>query len=312
MIATPDELNYETAYRAYANMSFSPEKRATSEQNEYAAHVNGVYAKLAEIATTDTMRAVLNAGIVEYKARYLVMLCKYLNAQSRTASTMITGGANFPVARNRKRLDIAHKRLEELIEWREKAQASLMKRIKAARTSEQVVDDEWAGIERELLHSLKTIHEIDTGNAPYARPLILNSMVGRIATLANNGKVELVERAYVVVQEYNATHKKPAVTARHTFWSLLETAQAERSKQEAAKTQEPNSITIGAVQIVDNVAIDRIQIVLLGKPDSDTHRALKGAGWNWSPTNKAWQRKRTNNAIISAKQIVRAIAEKGA
>lgn len=309
MIATPEELDYRIAYSAHRNTSFSPDERAKSEQNEYAAHVNGVYAKLLEIATTDAMRAVLDAGIIEYKERYLVMLCKYLNARSRTASTMITGGANFPVARNRKRLDIAHKRLEELLEWREKAQASLIKRINAARTDEQIVDDEWAGIERALNHSLETIHKIDTSNALYSRALIVNNMVARIATLANSGKVELVQRAFDVVSEYNATHLKPAVTARHAFWNLLETAQAERAKREAAKTQESASITVGAVQIVDNIAIDRIQIVLPGKPDADTHKALKGAGWNFSYKNGAWQRKRTNAAIASAKQIVSAIKQ---
>lgn len=309
MIAKPEELNYQIAYSAHANTSFSPEKRATSEQNEYAAHVNGVYAKLAEIATTDAMREVLETGIIEYKERYLVMLCKLLNAQSRTASAMITGGANFPVERNRKRMNIAHKRLEELLEWREKAQASLLKRINAARTGEQVLDDEWVGVERQLLHSLETVHKIDSSNAPYSRALIVNNMVGRIATLANSGKVELVERAYAVVQEYNETHQKPAVTARHAFWKLLEAAQAQRAKAEAATTQESTSITVGAVQIVDNVALDRIQIVLPGKPDADTHKALKGAGWNYSPTNKAWQRKRTNNAIASAKQIVSEIKQ---
>jgi len=309
MIATPEELDYRIAYSAHRNTSFSPDERAKSEQNEYAAHVNGVYAKLVEIATTDAMRAVLDAGIIEYKERYLVMLCKYLNARSRTASTMITGGSNFNVRRNQKRVDITQSRLEELLEWRERAQTSLVKRINAARTGEQVLDDEWVGVEAQLRHSLETIHKIDTSNAPYSRALIVNNMVARIATLANSGKVELVERAYSVVQEYNKTHKKPAVTARHAFWNLLAAAQAQRATAEAATTQESTSITVGAVQIVDNIGIDRIQIILPGKPDADTHRALKGAGWNYSPTNKAWQRKRTNNAIASAKQIVNAIKQ---
>ena len=309
MIATPEELNYQIAYSAHRNTSFSPDERAKSEQNEYAAHVNGVYAKLLEIATTDAMRAVLESGIIEYKKRYFVMLCKYLNARSRTASTMITGSSNFNVRRNQKRVDIAQSRLEELLEWRERAQVLLIKRINAARTGEQVLDDEWVGVEARLKRSLSTIRAIDEDTAPYSRGLIVNNMVAKIATLANNGKVELVERAYAVVQEYNETHQKPAVTAHHAFWNLLEVAQAERAKAESTKTQESSSITIGAVQIVDNVALDRIQIILPGKPDADTHRALKGAGWNYSPTNKAWQRKRTNNAIASAKQIVNAIKQ---
>ena len=309
MIATPEELNYQIAYSAHRNTSFSPDERAKSEQNEYAAHVNGVYAKLLEIATTDAMRAVLESGIIEYKKRYFVMLCKYLNARSRTASTMITGSSNFNVRRNQKRVDIAQSRLEELLEWRERAQVLLIKRINAARTGEQVLDDEWVGVEARLKRSLSTIRAIDEDTAPYSRGLIVNNMVAKIATLANSGKVELVERAFEVVQEYNKTHQKPAVTARHAFWNLLGVARNERAKAEAATTQESTIITVGAVQIVDNIALDRIQIVLPGKPDADTHKALNCAGWNYSPTNKAWQRKRTNNAIASAKQIVSAIKQ---
>jgi hypothetical protein len=32
-------------------------------------------------------------------------------------------------------------------------------------------------------------------------------------------------------------------------------------------------------------------------------QALKGSGWNWSPRNSAWQRKLTDAAFRSAKQI---------
>ena len=67
MIATPEELNYQIAYSAHRNTSFSPDERAKSEQNEYAAHVNGVYAKLLEIATTDAMRAVWNLALLSTK-----------------------------------------------------------------------------------------------------------------------------------------------------------------------------------------------------------------------------------------------------
>lgn len=61
--------------------------------------------------------------------------------------------------------------------------------------------------------------------------------------------------------------------------------------------------TIGDVLIVANHDIERLQIIFDGKPSPEIISELKGAAWNWSPRNGAWQRKITNNSIYSAKQI---------
>ena len=49
---------------------------------------------------------------------------------------------------------------------------------------------------------------------------------------------------------------------------------------------------------------DRIQFIFDEKPDADTRAILKKAGLNWSPTNKAWQRKITPNAFAVARQLI--------
>jgi hypothetical protein len=73
-------------------------------------------------------------------------------------------------------------------------------------------------------------------------------------------------------------------------------------KPEGAKTGK-EEFAIGDVLIVANHDIERLQIIFDGKPSPDIIRELKGAAWNWSPKNGAWQRKITNNSIYSAKQI---------
>ena len=67
---------------------------------------------------------------------------------------------------------------------------------------------------------------------------------------------------------------------------------------------ETTSKTISGVQIVDNKEADRVQIIFDGKPDEAMRSKLKGSGWRWSPRNTAWQRKRTDNAMRSAEQII--------
>jgi hypothetical protein len=68
--------------------------------------------------------------------------------------------------------------------------------------------------------------------------------------------------------------------------------------------EKPNAtVTIGSVEIVTNYEIERVQMFFPGKPEPDKLAALKGAGWNWSPRNKAWQRMITDNTMRSAKRI---------
>lgn len=73
-------------------------------------------------------------------------------------------------------------------------------------------------------------------------------------------------------------------------------------KPEGAKTG-TEEIQIGEVTIVVNHDIERVQIVFDGKPAPEVIAELKGAAWNWSPRNSAWQRKITNNSLYSAKRI---------
>jgi hypothetical protein len=73
-------------------------------------------------------------------------------------------------------------------------------------------------------------------------------------------------------------------------------------KPAGAKTGK-EEIAIGDVLIVANYDIERLQIIFVGKPSPEIISELKGAAWNWSPKNCAWQRKITNNAIYSAKSI---------
>jgi hypothetical protein len=78
-------------------------------------------------------------------------------------------------------------------------------------------------------------------------------------------------------------------------------------KPDGAKTGTETK-KIGSVEIVTNHDIERIQIVFDGKPSADIISKLKGAAWNWSPRNSAWQRKITNNAMWSAERIAAKVA----
>lgn len=73
-------------------------------------------------------------------------------------------------------------------------------------------------------------------------------------------------------------------------------------KPEGSKTG-TEELQVGGVLIVVNHDVERVQIVFDGKPTTEVIRELKGAAWNWSPRNSAWQRKITANSINSANRI---------
>ena len=55
--------------------------------------------------------------------------------------------------------------------------------------------------------------------------------------------------------------------------------------------------------MIEDPAINRIQIMFPSKPDRETCRTLRRFGWVFSRTNEAWQRRLNDAGRISA-QIV--------
>ena len=79
----------------------------------------------------------------------------------------------------------------------------------------------------------------------------------------------------------------------------------ERVKTMEMMDAKPTStVKFSGGEIIDNSEDDRVQIDFGDKPDEVMRGKLKGEGWQWSPYNGVWQRKRTDAALSSAKRIV--------
>lgn len=68
----------------------------------------------------------------------------------------------------------------------------------------------------------------------------------------------------------------------------------------------PEGWKFGGGKVVINAELNHLQIVLDDRPDADTKQALKSHGFRWAPSQGAWQRQLTDNAIHAAKAITRA------
>ena len=54
---------------------------------------------------------------------------------------------------------------------------------------------------------------------------------------------------------------------------------------------------------VGNQGVNRLQIIFDDRPDADLRSELKGEGFRWAPSQGAWQRQLTDNAMRAARRI---------
>jgi hypothetical protein len=304
IIAHETDLSYDLALAAWYNSSHTPEQRARSEQRGYVASVQNTYNELLAICTNDQQRELLAYEMERFRQNYLKHYTAVLSAMSRTASAFITGPANFPTERNRKRLDTVDRRREEFLDWLTNASASIRKKLLAACTPKEQDSVAWQALRADIARSLGYIADADTNGGPFNRSAFVNSIAGKVERLAKNGEVSLVDRAVALVSEYNASHNKPAISKRHKFWTYPDVARAVDAAQQAPVADSAVIATGDGWRIETAPEDDRVRIYFDGRPDEATRSKLKGAGWRWAPSAGAWQRKLTNNAISSAKVLM--------
>ena len=57
----------------------------------------------------------------------------------------------------------------------------------------------------------------------------------------------------------------------------------------------------------ENKEANRIQFIFGGKPDETVRKLMKANGFRWSPSEKAWQRQWTANAVYAARDVIKRI-----
>jgi hypothetical protein len=279
-----------------------PEQRAIEQQVAYVQHMASVYQDLLTMVTNDTQKAMIVEEMTRYKLGYVNHIRSLFAAKSRCMSAMITGPSNFPTRSNQKRYDTENRRREEFLEYDIRAQVAMRKHILDARTVDEVYDDQWSVLKKSIDRDLAVVDGIDRGTEPYNRSAFTNSVSGKLTRMASNGQKALVRRALEYITEWQKTAKKPFFAARNSVWQLVPTVEVVETLP--IKTGEELISDSEGRQIIMNHDIDRIQIFFNGKPSTNVVTDLKSAGWHWSPSNGAWQRKITGNALYSAKQIV--------
>lgn len=295
VVAWKYELSFEylwaKAVRAFNGTSFSPEERAESYLRQY------------EATCVEDLKDIPQEEHDSYIQKFKNWVEILFDKHSRIMSTMITGPARFPTARNEKACNSYDKAVNEFTDWREKYAKRIAKQIEASKTPEQRESEEWERLRKNIYACYKICTEIDSGATGYHRTAFTNSIFGKVERLAFNGQSNFVLKALEYIKELQSEMKKPMFTSRHKIWNLQDVCTKAINAKEERENRSSVEITLNGAKIIKNFADNRLQIFHNEKPEAEVIRCLKSNGFKWSRLNGCWQRQLTDNSYYGAARV---------
>lgn len=288
-------INEEAARRANDMNSFRDYK-AGSATAEYRRMVDAA----TELAERQKQRVdpMYHEKIDRLLEIYCRKLAENMNAsysiEARCPSILISGGGNFPVRKKEKQNAARDRNLEE-----------------------------WNYIQG----LLDKIRSVGTGGISFDDPQAVEKLEAKLATLEKHqemmkaanaairmkdpakGDAKLAELGYT--PEDIAKLRAPDFCGRigYPAYELQNNnANIRRIRGRIAELKKrtestPEGWEFDGGRVVVNTAENRLQIIFDGKPNADVRTELKGEGFRWAPSQGAWQRQLTDNAMRAARRL---------
>lgn len=288
-------INEEAARRANDMNSFRDYK-AGSATAEYRRMVDAA----TELAERQKQRVdpMYHEKIDRLLEIYCRKLTENMNAsysiEARCPSILISGGGNFPVRKKEKQNAARDRNLEE---WN--YIQGLLDKIRSVGTGGISSDDPQAveKLEAKLATLEKHQEMMKAANAAI-----------RMKDPAK-GDAKLAELGYT--PEDIAKLRAPDFCGRigYPAYALQNNnANIRRIRGRIAELKKrtentPEGWEFDGGRVVVNTAENRLQIIFDGKPDADVRTELKGEGFRWAPSQGAWQRQLTDNAMRAARRL---------
>lgn len=288
-------INEEAARRANDMNSFRDYK-AGSATAEYRRMVDAA----TELAERQKQRVDLmyHEKIDRLLEIYCRKLAENMNAsysiEARCPSILISGGGNFPVRKKEKQNAARDRNLEE---WN--YIQGLLDKIRSVGTGGISSDDPQAveKLEAKLAALEKHQEMMKAANAAI-----------RMKDPAK-GDAKLAELGYT--PEDIAKLRAPDFCGRigYPAYELQNNnANIRRIRGRIAELKKrtestPEGWEFDGGRVVVNTTENRLQIIFDGKPNADVRTELKGEGFRWAPSQGAWQRQLTDNAMRAARRL---------
>ena len=288
-------INEEAARRANDMNSFRDYK-AGSATAEYRRMVDAA----TELAERQKQRVdpMYHEKIDRLLEIYCRKLAENMNAsysiEARCPSILISGGGNFPVRKKEKQNAARDRNLEE---WN--YIQGLLDKIRGVGTGGISSDDPQAveKLEAKLAALEKHQEMMKAANAAI-----------RMKDPAK-GDAKLAELGYT--PEDIAKLREPDFCGRigYPAYELQNNnANIRRIRGRIAELKKrtestPEGWEFDGGRVVVNTTENRLQVIFDGKPDADVRAELKGEGFRWAPSQGAWQRQLTDNAMRAARRL---------
>lgn len=229
---------------------------------------------------------------------YCRKLAENMNAsysiEARCPSILISGGGNFPVRKKEKQNAARDRNLEQ---WN--YIQGLLDKIRGVGTGGISSDDPQAveKLEARLAALEKNQEMMKAANAAI-----------RMKDPAK-GDTKLAELGYT--PEDIAKLREPDFCGRigYPAYELQNNnANIRRIRGRIAELKKrtestPEGWEFDGGRVVVNTTENRLQVIFDGKPDADVRTELKGEGFRWAPSQGAWQRQLTDNAMRAARRL---------
>lgn len=229
-----------------------------------------------------------------YSLRLAENLNKGYEIDCRVPSILICGAGNFPTKKKEKQNATRDKNLAEYVEI-----DALLDKIRSTGTGGISSDDPQA-IEK-LQIKLAKLEDLQ------AQMKAVNAYYRKEKRLV--GCPELSDQQVNVMTEAMAVGH---MTVPFEPYQLANNSQKIRNVKDrinelVKRKKEPkqDGWAFDGGEVVFNTEINRLQIVFEDKPSEEKRKSLKHNGFRWSPSQGAWQRQITNNAVYAAKMVTK-------
>lgn len=298
------DINHQLAYNAHLGTSFVPDKRADDVIAGYMAEMAEMIETFTPFVTPEN-EAAIKAELERYRLGYIKYLSAMLSAESRTMSSMITGPSNFPVRSNQKRLETAHKRLEEFLGWRKLARERMDKTFNPRRLANAPVSsddsDAVAKLQAKIEQAEKLQEMMKAANAIVRKKIADDEKVAQLVKLdgiSEQTAWDLLKPDYMGqtgFANYQLTNNNANIRRMRERVVQLE---KERERPQA------DDLKLDGVTISENTGLNRLQLFFDGKPPFEVRTKLKAHGFHWSPREGAWQRQLNEAARRAAERVL--------